>query len=349
MEFDLIVRAEDNGEPKKSATARFSILVVAVPDESDHSPQIKTPNQHVEVTENDNAGFLVTLIHAIDEDDDKLWFDIIDGDERNEFYIGRDNGNILLAKKLDWETQNEYNLTISVTDGVHTVLTQLYVTVIDINDHRPEFTESTYKIDISENIDEGTEILHLHATDRDEDKKLFFSLHAARDPISLQLFRVDSVTGSITLAKKLDREMISEHVLIVIVKDQGTPAKRNYAKVIITVHDHNDHVPEFTSRIVEGKVYETAAMGSNVVQVYAVDRDIGDNARISYSIVGGNIGNVFHIDSEMGIVSVAKDLDMSALSEYMLYVRATDHGKPPLSSQIPVHIMVNMADNAAPK
>lgn len=344
----MIVKAEDNGQPKKSSTARLSIKIVSVPEESEHPPQIKTPNQHFDVTENDNIGYHVTMIQAEDEDDDKLWFDIIGGDERNEFYIGRDNGNILLAKKLDWETQNEYNLTISVSDGVHTVLTQLYVTVIDINDHRPEFTESTYKIDISENIDEGTEILQLHATDRDEDKKLFFSLHAARDPISLQIFRVDSVTGSITIAKNLDREMIAEHVLIVIVKDQGTPAKRNYAKVIITVHDHNDHVPEFTSRIVEGKIYENAALGSSVVQVYAIDHDIGDNARISYSIVGGNIGNVFNIDSEMGTVSIAKDLDISALSEYMLHVRATDYGKPPLASQIPVHIMINMADNAAP-
>lgn len=111
----------------------------------------------------------------------------------------------------------------------------------DINDHRPEFTESVYRIDISENVEEGTEVLQLHATDLDEDKKLFYSLHAAREPISLKLFRVDSVTGSITLAQQLDRELIAEHVLIVIVKDQGTPAKRNYAKVIITVHDHNDH------------------------------------------------------------------------------------------------------------
>lgn len=90
-------------------------------------------------------------------------------------------------------------------------------------------------------MEEGTEVLQLHATDLDEDKKLFYSLHAAREPISLKLFRVDSVTGSITLAQQLDRELISEHVLIVIVKDQGTPAKRNYAKVVITVHDHNDH------------------------------------------------------------------------------------------------------------
>lgn len=273
----------------------------------------------------------------------------LDGDDKNDFFIGRDNGNVLLAHQLDWETKKEYNLTISITDGVHAVNTQLYISVIDINDHRPEFTDSVYRVDISEHVEEGTEVLQLHATDLDEDKKLFYSLHAARDPVSLKLFRVDSVTGSLTLAEQLDRELVAEHELTVIVKDQGTPAKRNYAKVVITVHDYNDHVPEFTTKIIEGKVYETATIGSKVVQVYAVDGDMGENARIVYSVVSGNIGNVFAIDAEMGIISVAKDLDINTLPEYMLQVKASDHGKPALYSQVPVHIMIVMADNAPPR
>lgn len=76
-EFDLIVRAEDNGFPKKTQTTLVSVIVVAMPMENAHQPEIKTSNQHVEVTENDSPGFLVTLIQAHDEDNDQLWFDII--------------------------------------------------------------------------------------------------------------------------------------------------------------------------------------------------------------------------------------------------------------------------------
>lgn len=274
---------------------------------------------------------------------------ILDGDENNDFFIGRDNGNILLAKNLDWERKREYNITIGISDGVHEITTQLYISVIDINDQRPEFSEPVYTVEISENTAEGTEILQLHATDLDEDKTLFYSLHAARNPSSLKLFRVDSVTGSVTLAQELDRELMAEHILIVIVKDHGTPAKRNYAKIIVHVTDHNDHAPEFTSKIIQGKVYETAAIGSNVVTAYATDRDIGDNGRIVYSIVSGNVASVFSIDSSMGTINVAKELSINAMTEYMLQVKATDCGNPSLFAQIPVQVIVVMVDNAPPK
>ncbi|XP_049837416.1 fat-like cadherin-related tumor suppressor homolog isoform X3 [Schistocerca gregaria] len=349
QEYDLRIRAQDSGQPPRSHTMRVSVLVEPVPTESPNAPQIINPNQHVQVTESDPVGFLVALIQAKDEDGDMLWYSIEDGDDMDEFFIGRDKGNVLLAKKLDWERKNTYNLTISVTDGVHTTFTQLYVNVIDINDHRPEFTEKLYSVEISENVEKGTEILRLIATDKDEDKRVIYSLHAARNPVSLSVFKVDSITGSVTLNEKLDRETVEEHVLTVMVRDQGTPSKRNYARVIVTVHDHNDHPPEFTSQLIQGKVFETSSIGTAVVQVYAIDRDRGENAKIKYSITSGNIGNVFSIDPSLGIVHVARELDIGVMSEYMLVVKATDHGSPSLSATIPVHIMVTMADNAPPR
>lgn len=80
---------------------------------------------------------------------------------------------------------------------------------------------------------------------------------------------------------------MDEHVLTVMVKDQGTPSKRNYARILVVVHDFNDHAPEFSSVLIEGWVYESAAPGSAVMQVLATDRDRGQNAEISYAIASG--------------------------------------------------------------
>lgn len=195
----------------------------------------------------------------------------------------------------------------------------------------------------------GTEILTLKATDKDDDGKLIYSLHAARNKISLQTFRVDSMTGIISLASSLDREALDEHVVTVSVRDGGTPAKRNYARVRIIVHDHNDHAPQFSEQILVGRVYESATVGSAVLRALAVDHDRGENARISYSITSGNVGNVFSIEPDLGIIQVARELDLTTANEYTLYIKATDHGHPSLSATVPAHITLTMADNAPPR
>ncbi|XP_063909335.1 fat-like cadherin-related tumor suppressor homolog isoform X4 [Zophobas morio] len=349
QEYELNIRATDGGNASKSSICKVSVHVVPVPSKSKHAPVITKPPQPVKLTESDEIGFLVTFIEAADKDNDTLWYDIVGGDSRNDFYIGRETGSILLAHKLDYEAQNEYTLNISVTDSVHTVYTQLNVSVIDINDHRPEFSETLYKVEISEAVPVETEILRLRATDKDDNTKLIYSLHSARNLISLQTFKVDSITGVIYLTDNLDRESLDEHILTVMVRDGGTPAKRNYARVKIIVHDHNDHVPHFSEQILEGKVFESAVVGSAVLRAFAVDHDKGENARITYSIISGNFGNAFTIDPDLGIMSVARELDMTTNAEYMLRIKATDHGQPALSSSVPAHIMLTMADNAPPR
>lgn len=130
------------------------------------------------------------------------------GDPRNEFFIGRDLGNVLLARKLDHEVQDRYTLNISVSDSVSTVYEQLNVTVIDINDHRPVFSENLYQVDISEAVPPGTEILRLKAGDADAGSKLIYSLYSARNGISWQTFKIDSISGVIYLSSNLDRWVV---------------------------------------------------------------------------------------------------------------------------------------------
>ncbi|KAL3276606.1 hypothetical protein HHI36_011978 [Cryptolaemus montrouzieri] len=346
--YELNIKAADMGNVSRHSICKVNIRVIPVSSKSTHAPVIKRPAP-VKLTEGDEIGFLVSLISAVDEDNDTLWYDIVGGDPRNEFFIGRDLGNVLLARKLDHEVEDLYTLNISVSDSVNTVYEQLNVSVIDINDHRPQFSENLYKVDISEAVPPNTEILRLKATDKDTGSRLIYSLHSARNSISLQTFKIDSISGVIYLASNLDRESLAEHVLTVSVRDGGTPAKRNFARVKVVVHDHNDHTPHFSEQILVGKVYESAPVGSVVLRALAADHDKGENARITYSIISGNIGNMFSIHPELGAITVARELDMTSSNEYMLRIKATDHGQPALSSTVPAHILLTMADNAPPR
>ena len=77
------------------------------------------------------------------------------------------------------------------------------------------------------------------------------------------------------------------HILTIQVKDHTFVTHRNYTRVIINILDSNDHAPEFGANEYEGNVFETAAVGTRVTEVYAFDRDQGTNAQITYSIVSG--------------------------------------------------------------
>lgn len=85
------------------------------------------------------------------------------------------------------------------------------------------------------------------------------------------------------------REVLEEHLLTVMVRDGALKSKRSYARVLVHVFDHNDHSPEFSAKIVQGKVYETSPIGTSAVKVLAIDKDKGENALITYSIMSGKI------------------------------------------------------------
>lgn len=88
---------------------------------------------------------------------------------------------------------------------------------------------------------------------------------------------------------RLDREVATQHNLTVMVSDQGMTANLNFTRVTVDILDHNDHAPVFLTEEFQGRVFETAAIGTSVIQVLAMDQDKGHNAELTYSILSGNL------------------------------------------------------------
>ncbi|XP_041359153.1 protocadherin Fat 1-like isoform X2 [Gigantopelta aegis] len=346
---DLQIKAVDGGQPPRRAGVRIRIEIVDRPTFSAHPPRFTESSYFVSVTENDPIGHLVVMLSAEDDDGNSIWFSIMDGDDEGMFMVQPKHGSLLLAHQLDWETKSSYNLTVCATDGVHDTCTWVYVKVIDINDNEPEFSNLIYMGEVVESVEVGSSVLQLTATDRDEDKKLIYTFSSAGNLVSLHKFNINPHNGIISVAEPLDREALARHILTIMVRDRGTPSKRSFARVTINVLDHNDHTPQFLSTMFEGRVFETAAVGTSVVQTFATDNDKGDNAEISFSILSGNVGGSFVIDRNVGIVSVGKELDRSVQHEYDLVVMAADKGEPSLSTTCEVKIHVTMSNNAPPK
>uniref|UniRef100_A0A673HI96 Protocadherin Fat 3-like n=1 Tax=Sinocyclocheilus rhinocerous TaxID=307959 RepID=A0A673HI96_9TELE len=343
----LTIKAIDNGTPQKWSTARLHVEWIRKPMPSPLALRFTAAIHNFTVAENAKVYESVGVV-SVWQTETPLWFDII-GNYDGPFDIQRGMGTIVIARPLDAETQSLYNMTVQVTDGTNTATTQIYIKVLDSNDNSPIFSERTYEVLVSEDTPADTEVLRVRARDKDERAKLSYSIHGSVDPASMRMFRINPGTGVMYTADRLDYETRTQHILTIMVKDQEFPYYRDLARIIVTLEDANDQPPFFTRTIYDSTVFESAPPGTSALQVIALDKDSGRNGEIVYSIDAGNSGGIFGIDSLSGIISVARELDLTTVGFYTLTVRATDGGTPALSSTSTARIAISLSDFSSPK
>uniref|UniRef100_A0A8C5C0X5 Cadherin-related family member 1 n=1 Tax=Gadus morhua TaxID=8049 RepID=A0A8C5C0X5_GADMO len=174
---------------------------------------------------------------------------------------------------------------------------------------------------LSEDTAVGTHIYSLNGTDP-EGQEVRYGL--AFDPGSKQYFRVDPVSGNITLVEKLDREkQDSIDVLVSITDGRSKVVER----VTVFVMDANDEKPEFQNMPAIVNVLETAQSGSSLFQVQALDRDTGSGGSINYYLQGAQ-SSLFSIDRHSGVLRIrsGETLDYEKSKTHFVTVIAKDGG-----------------------
>ncbi|KAG7322395.1 hypothetical protein KOW79_013741 [Hemibagrus wyckioides] len=345
----LTIKAMDNGIPQKWSTVQLHIEWIRKRLPLPQALQFMVSSYNFTISENAKVFENVGTIF-VRQAETPLWFDIIARENYDgAFEIQRGMGTIDLVKPLDAENQSLYNLTVQVTDGTNSAITQVHIRVLDCNDNAPLFSQPVYEVSVLESTPVNTEILRIKATDSDERAKLSYSIHGSVDLISMRMFRIDVGTGVIYTADVLDYEACTQHILTIMVKDQEFPYYRDLARIIVTIEDSNDQSPFFTRTVYDGIVTDIALLGKLVVQVSALDRDTGRNKELVYSIEAGNTGGAFGIDPLSGTISVARELDYTFVGLYILTVRATDGGNPALSATATARIAVSLSNFSSPK
>lgn len=298
-------------------------------------------------------GTSVLQVLATDSDSGKnakIAYSIISGNNDNILDIDTDLGYIFVANALSVRIQPEFHLVVKATDYGEPPLTNyslVHLTVTVPDNVPPRFEKNLYVFDVPEDVKPGQVIVSgVRAFTK---QSLFYQLQASEE--EKDHFAINVNSGEVFVRKELDYEEKQRYEFRVIATN--LVGANDTAHVIINIIDANDNAPEFAQDKFSAKVFEDMKIGAEVARVTAADKDSGYNAQIRYHILSGrrsgNEGNTFAIQSETGIVTLAKPLDYESTKEYNLVIKAEDRGTPPLFAETHLHVVVSDSNDNAPQ
>ncbi|NXY31090.1 PCD23 protein, partial [Pomatorhinus ruficollis] len=327
--YSLTVIALDDGSPALSATQVLTIIVLDVNDET---PIFLKQPYETAVHENRNPGEFVIRVEAVDRDaglNSLLQYEILPGAGYEKFKMNLDDGELVTAASLDRETQEVFSIKGSSCHDLgspsRSSTAQLHLTVLDENDHSPLFAKTQYQISVTEDLEEGSTILDLSASDEDADLNGEVMYSLIDDTYGA--FAIDSVTGSIITTKALDRETKSQYTFRAVASDCSTHFPRSTTvSVVVHVDDVNDNDPVFLQNPIRVFVPAETAVNETVATVRAEDVDLGSNGAIVFNLKIAE--TVFQIDVKTGDIILREPLDSKGFSTQLLVV-ASDQGIAP--------------------
>lgn len=228
-------------------------------------------------------------------------------------------------KLIDRETQPTYSLFIAARDPNFIAFTEVLITVLDVNEHKPVFNPLKYNVTISEAAVIGTSVLKLSATDKDAgtNSQLVYSI-VNGDPRGL--FAIDN-DGVITVVRDLDHEKNSSHNITITVHDKGETQlfAQRPARVFIFVRDLNDNSPIFEVSLYEETISENTPPVTPVLRVRAMDADRSHtNSKMVFLMVKETLEHDFTVNSSSGVIYVHRSLDFERTQVYRFQVAVRD-------------------------
>ncbi|XP_058879083.1 cadherin-6-like [Acipenser ruthenus] len=251
------------------------------------------------------------------------------------FLIDENSGDIHATKRLDREEKAYYTLRAQAvnkrTGRPLEPESEFVIKIHDINDNEPKFTKRNYEASVPEMSDVGTFVVQVTATDADDasygnSAKLVYSILQGQP-----YFSVEPATGIIrTALPNMNRENKEKYHVVIQAKDMAGQmgGLSGTATVNITLTDVNDNPPRFIQSTYQLSTSESADIGSSIGRIKANDADVGKNADIQYSIIGGDGMDVFNIVTDRatgeGVITIKKHLDFENKRMYTLKVEAAN-------------------------
>ena len=356
--YTLRIKAEDNGDLKKSSVVTVTIIVL---DDNDNSPQFSKFPYRITIPEDTAINSVIETIHAEDKDEgnNKIITYSMVGHYLSTFSIHPSSGELRLKKSLDYENRwgRSFALHVRATDGGQPQRmnqTVVHIRVTDVNDNPPVFRTRNMVVTVPEypNTQVDSVIFRgVHADDRDEGNngKVVYSLGVVPSNFP---FAVNPDNGLITATGKLDYEKNNVYRFEVVARDKGNPPKEAKADVTVKIQNINDNSPLFQKQNYQVNITEDTRPESSIFGVTATDKDEPVNPNFQYSITGGDTMGCFQIDFT-GTIYLKCPLNYDQQPSYRLTLKVTDQsfvaGGKTLSSTASLVVKVLDANTNTPE
>ncbi|XP_074924354.1 protocadherin beta-16-like [Chelonoidis abingdonii] len=351
----LILTAADGGLPQRTGTAQIRVNVL---DNNDNFPQFSQSVYKVQLMENSPRDTLVTKVEASDLDQGsnaEITYSFRQVPDRvlKLFKLNQLSGEITVWGIIDYEERSNYEMNIQATDGGgFSAHCKVLIQIKDMNDNAPEVTLTSLTSTIPEDSSPETVVALFSVSDRDSGDN-GRTLCSIQDNVPFALKSTVKNYYELVTQKPLDREKVPEYNITITATDRGTPRLTSVRVIRVQLSDINDNPPVFNESSYVMYLKENNPPGLLIGTVRAADLDTEQNAKVTYSALPGNIGDLpfsssISINSENGKVYALQSLDYEQRRDFQVTVRAADGGPPPLSSEVIVRVVIIDENDNAP-
>lgn len=224
------------------------------------------------------------------------------------------------------------------------------------------FTETITNLDIDENLSVGTPVITVKAFDADKTTEMNQTNYRITSITSNKLgfnlnsiFTIDRETGQIQVASNqlIDRELFEYFNVTVRAFNPHDERMHDEVALIFRLNDLNDNKPVFDEAVYQMTIREKSLFPRAIMDLNAVDLDLGTNAHVTYFIKKMNgkahdHRDTFYIEADKLMLNKFIDLDTEPSDKHFeLIIRAEDKGG--LSDETTVLIDVLDVNDHAPK
>ena len=355
-EHTLVLTAIDGGKPRRSGTLNVSVIVL---DINDNRPVFSQDTYHITIQENIQIGSSVISVTAIDQDEGvngEIDYSFCKTFSRNVYDIFELNsvsGEIKVKGGVDFEKAVVYKIDVQASDRgtpPSSAECRVIIKIQDLNDNPPTIEVTSLSNTVPEDTKPGTGISLISVSDKDSGVNGKIILSLTKDlPFELKPTYKDNVYSVVTKGL-LDRETVSHYDITITAADCGEPPLLTTKTLRVQIADVNDNSPYFLKNPVELYLVENHAVLASIFSVSASDRDLNENAAITYHILrqGGpkDMASFLNVNSDNGHISALKTFDFESLKTFTFKIVASDSGSPSLSSNVSVNVfLLDQNDN----